>query len=208
MSTCIPPGVIVAGIESALNRYLSLDPESHRQLSLLSGRVLALHLKPIDVLLFFVFTDNGVTVLDSLDEQPDTRITATPGALLRLSVKFAGRPDPEDFTVSGDTHLAQAFQSMLTEADIDWEEQLSVITGDILAHQAGKFVRAAKMHARHSRAAFSEDLAEYLKVEKNWLPERDEMEVFLTAVDDLRSRVEQLAARVVRLEASHVEPKS
>ena len=102
-------------------------------------------------------------------------------------------------TIVGDTETAQQFQEILSGSDWDWEEQLSHVTGDVLAHQTGKLVRQAKQFARDSRESLQHDISEYLQEEARLLPPRTEMQYFLEGVDELRAATDRLAARVHRL---------
>ena len=48
---------------------------------------------------------------------------------------------------------------------------------------------------------FGRDITEYLQEESRYLPQQDEVNKFLAAVDVLRNDVERLDARVKRLQA-------
>ena len=107
---------------------------------------------------------------------------------------FAGRLE-----IQGDTDLAQGFSDVLARLDIDWEEQLSKLTGDVVAHEAGKAVRAAGHWAERTGTIAEQDLREYLQEEAREVPSRAEVDAFGTDVNTLRDDVERLAARVRRL---------
>jgi ubiquinone biosynthesis protein UbiJ len=101
--------------------------------------------------------------------------------------------------VTGDTHLAQKFGDIVGGLDVDWEEQLSLLVGDGLAHEAGSRVRAAGRWGRRTGNTLAENVKEYLQEEIRLLPGRYEVQGFLTDVDRLRDDVERLAARIERL---------
>ena len=83
----------------------------------------------------------------------------------------------------------------------DWEEQLSHLVGDAAAHQVGNLVRDTLQWGAKSVDTLGRDLTEYLQEESRQLPQRDEVNKFLAAVDVLRNDVERLDARVKRLQA-------
>jgi ubiquinone biosynthesis protein UbiJ len=102
--------------------------------------------------------------------------------------------------VEGDTALAQHFGTILADLDIDWEEQLSKLTGNIVAHEVGRVARTAAGYADRMRATLEQNLREYLQEEARVLPTRFEIREFLDAVDVLRDDVERLGARIERLQ--------
>lgn len=192
----------VDGLERALNAYLALDPEAGSALARLQGRVIAVHLLVPDLTLYLVPAADGLQILRHIEGEPDCTLTGTPLALARLGT--AREKADELFTggvrVSGDTELGQRFGEVLGALDIDWEEQLSRLAGDVLAHQIGRGVRGLTRWAGATGRTLVQDLGEYLQEEARLVPARLEAEAFLQDVDDLRDDVERLEARVARLE--------
>jgi ubiquinone biosynthesis protein UbiJ len=105
--------------------------------------------------------------------------------------------------IDGDNQSAQRFSKALASLDIDWEEQLSHVTGDIAAHEIGRGVRAALHEGRRVASTGRENLSEYLTEEARLLPHRLEIEDFLAEIDTLRDDSERLAARIALLEKRH-----
>jgi ubiquinone biosynthesis protein UbiJ len=101
--------------------------------------------------------------------------------------------------IQGDSELGHRFGNLLGKLEIDWEEQLSKLTGDLLAHQTGNLVRGAGAWARAARASLAQDLPEYLQEELGLLPSRIEVGEFLAEVDRLRDDAERLEQRIQRL---------
>ena len=83
--------------------------------------------------------------------------------------------------------------------DIDWEEQLSRLSGDVLAHRLGTMVRGALDWGRRAKQSLERDVAEYLREETGLNPRQDEVESFVAGVDVLREAVDRLEARLERL---------
>ena len=92
---------------------------------------------------------------------------------------------------------------ILDELDIDWEEQLSRLTGDVVAHQLGNLARRGRHVLRHGLNTLEQDIGEYLQEELRVLPTRIETENFSSDVTRISMDVERLAARVKRLQAAH-----
>lgn len=193
----------LAGIEHAINTVIGLDPAAGKRLGQLHGRVIAIALKGVGLELLFVPGPKGqLQLLGSIEGEPDCRLSGSPLDLMRSGDKrngpkqlFAGR-----VTIEGDIELAQRFGDILGGLDIDWEEQLAKLTGDIFAHEVGTLARKATHWGRRSGTMFGLNLAEYLTEEVRLVPQRDELNRFLNDVDQLRDDLARLDARLQRLE--------
>lgn len=199
-----PEVVALAALETALNAYLRLDPGTLRRLAQLSGKVIAVELRGVGLTLFMLPAPERLQVLGHYEGEPDARLCGSPLALLRMGLSadasaalFAG-----EVTISGDVELGQAFKAALDAMEVDWEEHLSHLVGDVLAHQFGNLARSLTGWARRSTTLLEQNLGEYLQEEHRSLPHALEMEAFLAEVDELRNNVERLEARVQRLLAA------
>jgi ubiquinone biosynthesis protein UbiJ len=195
------PIPFLAGIETAINRYLELDPEVIKRLAELEGRVIQIDLKGINATLYLLPGSGNIQVLGSYENDADTCISGTPLALLQMGMVknvqkslFSG-----DVEISGDTELGQTFKQILDDMDIDWEEHLSHITGDIIAHQAGKLVRETLQWGKKAMDTIGQDLSEYLQEEIRAVATQHEVEDFLENIDTLREDTDRLDARVRRI---------
>lgn len=196
-----------AGLESLVNRFLRLDPELVEGVAELEGKVLELHVRGIDQR-FQIFPRNegvGVVLVEHGDAQPvveaDVAVSGPPFTLLRLlgSWESLGGALPSDVSVRGDLELIQKLAGLAKRAEIDWEEWLSKLAGDSVAHEVGRGVRGIVTWARSASETFAYDIAEYLREERRLSPTRLEVEDFATDVDTTRDDVERLAIRIARL---------
>jgi ubiquinone biosynthesis accessory factor UbiJ len=189
-------------LEQALNRYLDLDPDAKAQLGRLHGRVIALEVLGLGITLFLVPAPDRLQVLSRYAGPPDCTLRGSPLALARLSEPERGSDGlfAGEVEIQGDTELAHRFGKILGGLDIDWEEQLSRLTGDVLAHELGNAARGALRWGRQARGDLGRDLKEYVQEELRLLPDRYEVEDFLAGVDEARDGVERLEARLLRLE--------
>lgn len=190
-----------ASLETAINLWLKNDDRSEQRLHKLQGKVIELHLQEFSGSLFFFPADRGVQILTRYEGIADATITSSMAGLISSHFKntedalFSG-----NIKIAGDTELGEQFQQLLTDVDFDWEEQLSRITGDVIAHQAGKLVQGARQWVRQGSATLGLDTTEYLQEEARLLPTRSEIEHFLEQVDDIRSSCDRLHARIQRLQ--------
>lgn len=195
------PAMLASNLESAFNRYLAMDPDAGIRLQPLDGRTIALELRGFDLVVCLRVAAGRVSVLPEPDTEADTTLRGTPLGFARLGLGddstaplFSG-----DVSITGDVEAGQAFKAMLDELDIDWEEQLAGITGDMVAHQLGNAARSAGNWLRQGRTTLEQDLGEYLQEELRVVPTRIEIENFIADVDRLRMDLERLEARIRRL---------
>jgi ubiquinone biosynthesis protein UbiJ len=102
--------------------------------------------------------------------------------------------------IDGDTEAGHRFKQILAAVNVDWEEQLSQYTGDVIAHQIGRLWRHGKNWVQDSRQRLDRNLSEYLQEEIKLLPRQDEIEQFMSDVDTLRADADRLLTRFDRLQ--------
>jgi ubiquinone biosynthesis protein UbiJ len=191
------------GLETTLNRLIRLDPEAPGRLAALHGQVVAIELRGTPFTLTFIPDDRGaLQVYGRYAGEPDCTLAGSPLDLLRASDEKAG---PQQLfaghvSLRGDTDLGHRFSAILAGLEIDWEEQLSRLTGDVAAHEIGRGVRQGIAGAEQLGSTFEQNLSEYLTEEAGLLPHRYEAEDFLDETDRLRDAVDRLEARIRLLE--------
>ena len=134
-----------ASIETALNRYISLDPDIHTKLSSLEGKIIALEILGLNQTISFFPSVDGFLMLLDFDGEVDATISGTPLAFVKQGLSdepkvliFKG-----EIVITGDSATANQFSQLLTQLDIDWEELLAQNIGDIAAHKLGNIFRGA-----------------------------------------------------------------
>lgn len=193
-----------SALEIALNHYLDLDPDVCGRLAELEGRLIALQLKGLDLRILLRPGRNGITVLTDSGQDADTVLHGSPLGMARLGLggNTAGTLFSGAVDISGDVETGQAFKVILDEMEIDWEEQLSRLSGDVVAHQLGNAARKTGSLLAHGRATLMQDLSEYLQEELRVLPARIEVENFIEDVSRLGMAMDRLQARLGRLQAA------
>jgi ubiquinone biosynthesis protein UbiJ len=196
------PASAITGLEAVINRYLRLDPDSGARLATLSGRCIGIDLRGLDLSLYIFPAEHGVQLKDHIEGEADTVLRGTPLGMAHLGL--GGNTEKTLFSgevvIEGDVETGQAFKGILDELDIDWEEQLSRLTGDVIAHQLGNTARLSRRAFRHGLATLEKDLGEYLQEELRVLPSRIETENFSADVTRISMDVDRLTARLKRLQ--------
>jgi len=197
------PVALLASIETAFNAWLKLDKEALPRFNELNGKIICLHLTGLNIQIYFLPSGKGVEVLGSYpdDGEVDATIHGSPLALMRLSTsKNAGETLlKSDVEIEGDTRVAETFSAILREVDIDWEELLSKLAGDLFAHQTGQAVRNATDWFKQSADAMRLNTGDYLSEETKMTPTDSEINYFLDQVDETRMNIDRLEARIKNL---------
>ncbi len=190
-----------ATLEQLINQAIRLDPEAPARLEPMFGRVIRLDLLGFGLSLYLIPEPGGIQLLSDFEGEPDCALRGTPLdlAAMRGNRKSADQLFSGAVEIEGDSALAHRFGDFLSALDIDWEEQLSHLTGDLIAHEVGNAARSLFGWGKKLRRTTGQNLQEYLQEELRLLPSRYEIEPFLTGVDTLRDDVERLAARLQRL---------
>ncbi|MEL0585673.1 MAG: SCP2 sterol-binding domain-containing protein [Candidatus Thiodiazotropha sp. (ex. Lucinoma kazani)] len=192
---------VFATLEQLLNQTIRLDPETPKQLAPMHGRVIKMELLGLATSLYLIPEPNGIQVLSEFEGEPDCTLRGSPFDLARMhgNHQSADQLFSGSVQIEGDTNLAHKFGAFLSELDIDWEEQLSKVTGDLVAHEVGNLARGTMAWGQSLGHTSKHNLQEYLQEELRLLPGRYEMGPYLSGVDRLRDDVERLDARIQRL---------
>ncbi len=191
--------VLTGLLETALNQYLALDEDAPVFLQPLSGKVIAINIQPFDETLFVCPADDCIQILEHYPGTVDTTIS---GSLTALGLTLLA-PDSngakDKLRIEGDTQTGHKFQRLFQQLDIDLEEKLAQLTGDVLAHKIGRLFRSGRDWTQQSIETFRLNLEEFLQEETRDLPATAEAEIFYHQVDVLRNDVDRLQARIDRL---------
>ncbi len=205
----ILPSPVVSSLELALNNALRLDNHSFRRVVCLVGKVIKIDLQVIDLQFYLAPVPDGIQVLADYDKEPDATIEGSPLALLRTAlIKDQQTLRAGDVKIIGDTDLGQKFQAILNNLEIDWEESLSQLFGDVAGHQMGDLIRGFSAFAQNAFDSLSQSTTEYFKEESKDLLSTTEVERFADGVDEIRAATERLQLRIERLQKKSLEPLS
>ena len=200
-------------LETAIARFLELDPNSAHYLQPMAGKLIELRLTPIDYSLFLCPTHSSLQVLLEVSTHPDAVIIASPLAMARMRL----RDNPQrslfggEVKIEGDVRVGRQFQALFERLEIDWQAHAGRITGDLIAEQLFDGLRAGRDFVRESSTSLRLNVVEYLQEESRDLPAPAELDDFFGEVDRLRADSDRLEARIVRLlsiQDSDISPES
>jgi len=198
--------MLTSTLENVLNRGLPRSPRAQQLCAELAGRKVAVVVVPAyrGALGHVLVESTGVSLKLSwasaealTSSPPDAAVTGGPLSLLALS---GSTPEAVlqrgDVRIDGDAELAQKFRELALLLRPDLEEELSLLLGDVPAHQVGRLARAVMGWTHKAATTSVRNVAEYLAHERRDLVPRSEADQFLRGVDSLREDVDRLAARI------------
>jgi len=190
-----------SALETAINHCLQFDPDALQRVRALSGKVIGVELLGLNLKFYLLPDSVGLQLRAECESEVDVWLRGAPLSMLRMGLGgdqqkalFSG-----DVEIVGDTETGQCMRDIMNDLDLDWEEQLSKLVGDVVGHKVGNVVRGVADWAIQTRSTVEQDVSEYLQEEVRLLPDREEVGPFLEAVDTLRGDVDRLEARVQRL---------
>ena len=202
----IDPGVttaIASAIEVMANTALRYDPISRQQVGNITD-ILAIAIQldgPDDTpwILYCCGDDDGLRIMTHCEEAVTTTLKGSPRALLSL-LQQPSHMGNTGVEVSGSIHLLQLWQHVLHNLDVDWEEGISHILGDIIGPKIAHSIRRGLHWANEQKQECDRLLQEYLTEEIQALPSRVQIDTWLDNISELSLSADRLMARIARLE--------
>lgn len=191
------PGFLRDMMQAASNRLLELDPDVRRELGKLEGHVFRIRLTGPDIEFFIAPRAEGLSFPDEHEGEVSTTLKGSPFALFSLSVGNGGNGAPAGHVeIAGNVEAGRRFAEILKRLDPDWEEPLSMMMGDVAAHEFGGLMRGGLSWARDAAGRMAENMARYATDERRDVVSGSELAGFLSDVDHLRDDVDRLEARM------------
>lgn len=186
----------IAALEAMINGALLYDPGSRGALEKLEGQVLAVESTAPTFHLFIAPGTGGLRLMGTYVGDVSTRLRGPLPSLLQLAVSDTTSLAESGVEVLGSTALLSNLQRIANNLDIDWEEALTQLLGDVLGHQVAVHLRS-RFHWLEERLSSGQRLlSEFLTEELKTLPAHPELETFSKQVDELRMGVDRLAGRL------------
>ncbi|MBL1321947.1 MAG: SCP2 sterol-binding domain-containing protein [Methylophaga sp.] len=186
-------------LELALNTALGQDLETKAKLDQFEQRRIAVHIKDFNHTITMTVVDQQLVLSTNTEETADLTITANAMTLAKLG------SDPDslfsaEIDINGDVQFAKQLRDLLDGFDFDWEAQLAKVTGDSLAYPIAHGIRKFSGWAKNTHQAMQENTAEYLREEARILPDKSQINDYLTDIDKLRADCDRIEARIKRLQ--------
>ncbi len=185
-------------IETAINRYVALDPEMLDKLAAFDGKVIKIEIAGTSKVLFMFPGKHGIHIRVTHEGAVDTVLRGSPLSLFKMGLvsNAATMLLKGEVEISGDTRLGHQFKSVFSQMDIDWTEPLAELVGDTLAYQMQQSGKKMGRWGKDSIRSVATSVSEYLQEESRDVVTATELEIFNDAVDQVRNDVDRLQAKI------------
>jgi len=189
--------LITGSLESIVNTALRYDPSSRQKVSTLTN-ILAVQSHSPTFILYCHGNEDGIRFMTHCDIPATTTLSGSPLALFAL-LKQPSSLANSGVELSGSIDLLQEWQSILDNLDIDWEDAISGILGDIAGPMFAQNIRKSTSWAKEQKDEQLRLLKEYLPEELSIIPSKIELDQFYSEVNDLTLDTDRLSARITAL---------
>ncbi|EIO3980146.1 SCP2 domain-containing protein [Vibrio vulnificus] len=192
--------LITAVIETSLNVLVKDNPALEKRLLRLKGQVIQVHLQELNKTLTFIFSQQ-IDVLANYEGQPDCYLSLKLAVLpeLREQANITKLIKQDKLILEGDIQLVQKFAQLITDAKPDVEEWVSRVTGDVVAHSLAQGVKNVGGFVGRQAKKQQHHLAQVITEEWRLAPGPLEVAYFCDQVDDAKSELARLEARLQKL---------
>jgi ubiquinone biosynthesis protein UbiJ len=186
--------LLTASIETIINTALQYDPASRKKIAALHD-ILAIE-TTIPALCFYIRgQEEGVRVFSYCEAPVCTHLKGSPLALLML-LQQPNNLSNSGVSLTGNTHLLQQWQRILHTLEIDWEEAISQVLGDIAGSLSATGIRRSTSYAKEQIKEHGRLITEYLSEELKVTPSKAEANALFDQIDQLNLRLDRISAHI------------
>lgn len=182
-----------------INRLLKKDPRTEAYFKKLEGKRLRIEITDLNLTWEIYFKGYKLKLARMSAHAIDTVIKGS----FRTFSSLLFTDDPtriRQLTIEGDLNLSENVYALLTQFEIDWEEQLSQWIPDIFAHQFFQVIQKAQQKKQRVVDSLFQNVSEYVQEEAKLSISKSELNEFMEEVDCLRDNTDRLNARLLWLE--------
>ena len=189
--------MIERGAVAALNHVLSQHAFATERLRAFAGRCVEIRCPPFPDLRLRI-TDLGFAERAPGDAPSALVVKLSPGALPLLAM--GNERARGQIAIEGQADLAAVVDELFRKLRWDFEEDLSRVFGDVVAHRLAESGRDLAAWQRDARQRLAENLAEYWTEEQPLLVRPADAEKLHRDSRALQDEVARLETRIARLE--------
>lgn len=185
---------MLTAIEKAINLAL-MQMEQLPELDSLENKTLAVHIEPINFVVYITLHDRAIRLTRDCSEEPVTTVRGYPSSFISYLINKE-KQLPKAIKVEGDINALMQLNKIIQNFDLDWEEILSKFIGDPATHIVSKNLKQFKNWLQDSTQSVKHNTSEYLVDEIKVTPSAFELNEFNQSVDELRDRVARLEKHI------------
>lgn len=190
---------LVCGLlETSVNKLQQLDTSALQRRKKLNGTVIGVLLKDINKPLYFVINSKKIDIFPQYQGRVDcfVRLNISAFKELQNNHQLTHLIKTEQLEIEGDIKTVQRFASLITEMNIDWEQHLSSLVGDVLAHKLCYQFKQYRQNLPLQLKNFERHSGEYITEELKIAPGSLEVMYFYEQVNELKKHTDALEKRM------------
>jgi ubiquinone biosynthesis protein UbiJ len=187
--------LLAATAAASINHLLQGASWAPRRLQSFAGKTALFHIAPLALALTVL--DTGELAPAPVGIQPDVSLRLSPALALRVLARDAAAL--AEVQIEGDADLAAEIKFIAERLPWDFEQDLSRVFGDVLAHRIGGMGRRLAQWQASTLDNLGHALVEYWTEERPLLAKRADVERFVHEVDTLRDSLARMEKRVEKL---------
>jgi ubiquinone biosynthesis protein UbiJ len=187
--------------EELLNRVLAKDPHLQSQLVKFGGKSLQINVDPPGIMVTALLEKGRIRLLSTeaelLDIQITASITGNVGQLLPLILeKRDNRPlSNPALAITGDASFIQELHASLSSLDIDWEDYLAPLLGNLITNELSHISNDIRNWSKQASVNMRRNVNEYLTEEERIFPKKEQLDDFSEELDYLKIRIDRINAK-------------
>lgn len=187
--------------EELLNRVLAKDPHLQSQLVKFGGKSLQINVHPSGIMVTALLEKGRIRLLSTeaelLDIQITASITGNVGQLLPLILeKRNNRPlSNPALAITGDASFIQELHASLSSLDIDWEDYLAPMLGNLITNELSQFGKDLQEWTQQVSSNMKRNVDEYLKEEERIFPKKEQLKDFSEELERLKLKIDRVKAK-------------
>jgi ubiquinone biosynthesis protein UbiJ len=204
MALSLLASALLQPVEFAINRLIARDPHILRVLNTAAaGKTIAVSCTSTPRWqVSLTLHHDRIMLLSAPQDHPDASLRGSHRALSRLLFsddQGTALHDP-DIELSGDVQLIQRLHRALADLDINWQDLLGPVLGDIGTQAAATGWQHGRDTITQAAGALKRDITDFVQEEAGLAPTRQQAQHFTEELDALRLRLDRLQARIQHLQ--------
>ena len=193
--------IAIRPVEDLLNRVLAKDSYLQSRLKTFSGKSLQISVHPLGTTVTVLFEQDRIRLLSSPAELLDIEITASiRGNVSELLPLLIEKPDRRPLsnpaiTITGDINFIQDIYAILHNLDIDWEDYLAPMLGNLITNELSQFGKDLQEWTQQVSSNMKRNVDEYLKEEERIFPKKEQLKDFSEELERLKLKIDRVKAK-------------
>ena len=159
----------------------------------LGNKTIKLFISDIGKEFYILFQNDSIRISDENNDE-DVSISGTALSLLFYSASGKSELFASKIKISGDVETANALNSLLQESDV-LRDIIVEIVGQKAASTLFSILDPIKDKMDKSRETNNTALSDFLKFDINMVPSKEDINNYIDAVDDIKTRTDKLLSR-------------